>query len=228
MYIKRLIAVHTTHAPLSEKIRSGLAGGIAIFLLALAVHYLPLQAYPLVMLGSMAASAVLLYAVPHSPLAQPWNLVGGHFVSALAGWMCALLIHDPLIAAGISVGLAIFLMHYLNCLHPPGAATALTIILSGVHFQEMGWKWVALVVIINTGILLLLALGINRLIPGRHYPMQTLIPTPPRSSPIISVEQPDLEWALEQMKEVIDVSEEDLAAIYKLAQEHAQQRSKRA
>jgi len=31
----------------------------------------------------MAASAVLLYAVPHSPLAQPWNLVGGHLFSAI-------------------------------------------------------------------------------------------------------------------------------------------------
>jgi len=28
----------------------------------------------------MAASATLLYATPHSPLAQPWNLVGGHLV----------------------------------------------------------------------------------------------------------------------------------------------------
>ncbi|MEI7843896.1 MAG: HPP family protein, partial [Gallionellaceae bacterium] len=171
---------------------------------------------------------VLLFAVPHSPLAQPWNLVGGHFVSAIAGTLCILTIHDPLVAAGISVGMAIFLMHHLNCLHPPGAATALTIILSSVHFQEMGWKWLALVIVINVGILLLLALGINRLIPSRHYPMQAPSPTLPKPSSIVSVEQSDLEWALVQMKEVIDVSEEDLTEIYKLAQSHAQERASRA
>lgn len=228
MNFRRLFIVHPTHAPLSEKIRSGLAGGFAIFLLAAALHYVPLHSYPLVMLGSMAASAVLLFAIPHSPLAQPWNLVGGHFISAIAGWLCILLIHDPLIAAGLGVGLAIFLMHYLNCLHPPGAATALTIILSGTHFQEMGWKWLALVVMVNIIISLFLAIGINRLIPGRHYPMQTPPPLPAKATSSISIEQADLEWALEQMKEVIDVSEEDLAAIYALAQRHAQERSKRS
>ncbi|MDP2806375.1 MAG: HPP family protein [Gallionellaceae bacterium] len=228
MNFKRLFAVHSTHAPLSEKVRSGIAGGAAIFLLAVAVKYLPLHSYPLAMLGSMAASAVLLFAVPHSPLAQPWNLVGGHFVSALAGGVSVLLIHEPTIAAGVGVGLAIFMMHYLNCLHPPGAATALTIILSSAYFQEMGWKWVTLVIIINVGISLLLALGINSLIPGRHYPMQTAAHPPKKPSSVISIEQPDLEWALEQMNEVVDVSEEDLASIYKLAQNHAQERASRA
>ncbi len=228
MNFRRLFTINSTHAPLSEKIRSGVAGGLAIFLLAAAFHYAPLPSYPLVMLGSMAASAVLLFAMPHSPLAQPWNLVGGHFVSAIAGWLCILMIHDPLIAAGLGVGLAIFLMHYLNCLHPPGAATALSIVLSSAHFQEMGWKWMALVVMVNTIISLLLALGINRLIPGRHYPMQTPALIPVKATSNISIEQADLEWALEQMKEVIDVSEEDLAAIYALAQSHAQERSKRS
>jgi len=228
MNLLRLFTVHPTHAPLSEKIRSGVAGGLTIFLLAAALYYVPLPNYPLVLLGSIAASAVLLFAIPHSPLAQPWNLVGGHFVSAIAGWVCILLIHDPLIAAGLSVGLAIFLMHYLNCLHPPGAATALAIIVNGAHFQEMGWKWMVLVVMVNTLIPLLLALGFNRLIPGRHYPMQTPASLPVKATSSISIEQADLEWALAQMKEVIDVSAEDLAAIYALAQSHAQGRSKRS
>lgn len=227
MNFKGLFAVHATHAPLAEKIRSGIAGGLAIFLLAVAIKYLPLHSYPLVLLGSMAASAVLLFAVPHSPLAQPWNLVGGHLFSALAGIACVLLIPHPLIAAGVAVGAAIFLMHYLNCLHPPGAATALTIVLSNTHFQEMGWQWVTLVIMVNLVITLLLALSINSLLPGRHYPMQTPLATSPKPSPHISIEQPDLAWALDQMKEVIDVSEEDLAQIYKLAQQNAQQRAKK-
>lgn len=78
-YLKSLVP-HVTHAPMAEKIRSGLAGGIAILLLALALRYLPQHHYPLLMPGSMAASAVLLFPAPHSPSSQPWNLVGGHFI----------------------------------------------------------------------------------------------------------------------------------------------------
>ncbi|MFA5825135.1 MAG: HPP family protein [Gallionellaceae bacterium] len=219
---------HIAPTPLSEKIRSGLAGGIAIFLLAVALKYLPHDTYPLLMLGSMAASAVLLFAVPHSPLAQPWNLIGGHLLSALAGWFAILFIHEPLIAAGIAVGAAIFLMHYFNCLHPPGAATALTLVLSSAQFQDHGWQWVALVVVINAGISLLLALLINNMLPNRQYPMPHTPPAPPKPGPFIALEQRDLEWALMQMQGVIDVSEEDLAEIYKLALRRAQERSEAA
>ena len=41
------------------------------------------------MVASMGASAVLLFAVPHSALAQPWNVMGGHLISALIGVSCA-------------------------------------------------------------------------------------------------------------------------------------------
>lgn len=221
----RSLLPHIAPIPLSEKIRSGLAGGTAIFLLAFALKYLPHGTYPLLMLGSMAASAALLFAAPHSPFAQPWNLIGGHLLSALAGWLTILFIHDPLIAAGVAVGAAIFLMHYFNCLHPPGAATALTLVLSSTQFESHGWQWVLLVVAINAGISLLLALLINNMLPSRQYPMPRTPPAPPKPGPFIALEQRDLEWALVQMKGVIDISEEDLAEIYKLALHRAQERS---
>jgi CBS-domain-containing membrane protein len=63
-----------------------------------------------------AASTVLLFAVPHSPMAQPWNLVIGHGISALAGWCVAYLINDVVVASAIAVGVAILLMHLLNAL----------------------------------------------------------------------------------------------------------------
>lgn len=39
---------------------------------------------PLAM-GSLGATAVLLYALPESPLSTPRNVIGGHFISALIG-----------------------------------------------------------------------------------------------------------------------------------------------
>lgn len=209
---------------LSEKLRSGLAGGLAIFVMAWALYALPQHSYPLLMLGSIAASAVLLFAAPHSPFAQPWNLVGGHFVSAIAGWLVSLMIPDPSLAAGVAVGTAIFLMYYLNCLHPPGAATALTLVLASEQFHSMGWQWVALIIIANVLISLLLALLINNMLPGRGYPAQVLSPTPTKLDPMITPEQIDIAWAVEQMDGVIDVSIEDLTDIYAKAQTHARDR----
>lgn len=211
-------------ASLSEKLRSGIAGGGAILLLAWALYALPQHSYPLLLLGSMAASAVLLFAAPHSPFAQPWNLVGGHFVSALAGWVCSLLITDPVIAAGVAVGTAIFLMHLFNCLHPPGAATALTLVLSAGQFHEMGWRWVAVIIIANVLISLLLAIIINNLLSGRRYPSQPVAPTPPMSPAAVIPDQADIEWALGQMDSVIDVSATDLSIIYDKARTHAKAR----
>ena len=209
---------------------NGLIGGIAILLLGLALKYLPQTNYPLVMLGSIAASAVLLFAAPHSPMAQPWRLVGGHLISALAGWLCSQFISDPLLAAGCAVGLAIFLMHYLNCLHPPGASTALTLVLFSAQFHPMGLPWVVCIVLANIGISLVLALLINNLLPGRQYPMrhtpQPILQTDTLPKHV-QLERADIAWALTQMDGVIDVSEEDLVEIYEVAVQHARNRDRK-
>lgn len=214
------------HATFAEKLRSGIAGGLAIFILAWALHLLSQPQYPLLLLGSMAASAVLLYAVPHSPLAQPWNLVGGHLFSALCGWMSMAYIGDPLLAAGTAVGSAIFLMYVLRCLHPPGAATALTLVLGASQFQQMGLAWTALIVVANVLFMLLLALAINNALPFRRYPQMTTphAPVPKAKETIIIPEQQDMEWALVQTDSVMDISVDDLTELYWLAQQRAQER----
>jgi CBS domain-containing membrane protein len=217
---------HATQTSFPEKLRSGLAGGIAILLLTLALQHLPHDGFPLLIVASMAASATLLYATPHSPLAQPWNLVGGHLVSALAGLLCGLLIPEPALAAGAAVGSAILLMEIFSCLHPPSAATALLMVLGSSQFHNMHWQWALGIVGANAGISLLLALAINNLLPGRRYPMHALpAQEPPKPAPFITLEQSDLEWALAQMDSMIDVSEEDLAEIYQLALQSAQKRA---
>ncbi|MEO6423562.1 MAG: HPP family protein [Candidatus Nitrotoga sp.] len=226
MDFKEFILSFKTHvAPISftEKVRSGLTAGIAILLLGLALKYLPQPIYPFVMLGSIAASTALLFAAPHSPMAQPWPLIGGHLISTLAGWLCSQHISDPLVAAGCAVGLAIFLMHSLKCLHPPGASTAITLVLFSAQFHLMGWPWVVCIVLVNIVTILVLALLIHNLIPNRHYPIRHIPqPTPQKYSQPnhIKLERADIEWALTQMDGVIDVSEEDLVEIYELAIKH--------
>lgn len=209
--------------PFSEKIRAGLAALAGILLMGLALRYLP-TGIPLIILGSSAAAAVLLYAVPHSPMAQPWPVVGGNLISGLVGWTCSMLIPDPVIAGACAVGMAVFLMHLSHCLHPPGGATALIMVLGAEQFHLHGWGWAAGTVAANTILSLLLALTINNLIPGRSYPMHRAV-MPPRPAGSTALGQEDIEWALTQMGGVIDVSEEDLLDIYRLASGHAMERA---
>jgi CBS domain-containing membrane protein len=209
--------------PLAEKIRAGLAALAGICLMGWALHFLPQFGYPLIMLASSAAAAVLLYAVPHSPMVQSWPVVGGNLLSGLVGWLCSLLIPDPVLAAGCAVGMAVLLMHLSHCLHPPGGATALIMVLAAEQFHLHGWTWAAATVIANTMLSLLLALIINNLIPGRHYPIRKVMLR--RAAGSSELGQKDIEWALTQMDGVIDVSEDDLLNIYRLASGHARERT---
>jgi CBS domain-containing membrane protein len=232
MDIKNFILSFKPHAspvPLAEKIRSALIGGASVLLLAYALKFMPSD-YSLLMLGSMAASATLLFAVPHSPLSQPWPLIGGNLVSALAGWACYHLIPDPTIAAGCAVGLAIFLMYTLHCLHPPGGATALIMILNSTQLHATEWHWVIYSVTANISIMLLLALLFNNLVPGRRYPIpvQHIPPHEAPAAAAIVIEQQDIAWATRRMDSFVDITEEDLAAIYELASQHAQSRYRQA
>ncbi|HEY5757659.1 MAG TPA: HPP family protein, partial [Steroidobacter sp.] len=82
------------------------------------------------LVAPLGASAVLVFAVPASPLAQPWSVVGGNTISALVGVLCVQLIDDPALAAGVAVAVAIVAMFALRCLHPPGGAAALLAVLT--------------------------------------------------------------------------------------------------
>ncbi len=223
----RLFLPHHTSVTFAEKLRAGLAGGIAILWLGLLIEFLPHGHFPLLILASMGASTVLLFAVPHSPMAQPWNFVIGHLVAALAGWFISYALKDVVLAAAIAVGLAILFMHLLDALHPPGAATALALVVSSTQFHLMGLAWVALIFMVNIGVLLLLALIINNLLPGRHYPAPH--PHGSRTSkiepPPVEILAADIQQALSDLDSVIDVSEEDLLEIYQRAERHAQQRN---
>jgi CBS-domain-containing membrane protein len=121
-------------------------------------------------IASMGSSAVLLFAVPHGPLSQPWSVFGGHLISAIVGVTCAKLIADPMLAAAIAVGAAIGAMHYLRCIHPPGGATALGAVLGGDVVHQLGYQFVITPVMLNALTILLVALLFNAPFAWRRYP----------------------------------------------------------
>lgn len=123
------------------------------------------------LVASMGASAVLLFAVPHGPLSQPWPVLGGHIISAVIGVTCARYVHEPILASALAVGLAIGAMHYLNCIHPPGGATALSAVAGGAAVQQLGYFYVLTPVALNAVTILLIAIVFNYPFQWRRYPL---------------------------------------------------------
>jgi CBS-domain-containing membrane protein len=123
------------------------------------------------MIGSIGASAVLVYGAIRSPLAQPRNLIGGHIVSAAVGVLCWKLLHDtPWLAEAAAVASAIALMHATRTLHPPGGATALIAVIGSPHIHELGFLYVLMPATLGPLILLAVALVVNNIPNSRRYP----------------------------------------------------------
>lgn len=160
----------------------------------------------------MGASAVLIFAVPSSPLAQPWSVVGGNTVSALVGVLCLMIIPDQALAAAVAVGLAIALMFALRCLHPPGGAAALLAVLSGAKLS-----FVAFPVLVNAIVLVAVGVAYNR-ITGRAYPH---IPAP---SHLSRFSKADFDMALAHYNQVLDVDRGDLEELLEAAESASYER----
>ncbi len=219
--------------PLSggEKFRSALASFVAILILGVvSSHFVSGIGLPFIV-ASMGASAVILFAISHSPLAQPWPLIGGNLLPALVGVSVAKLVPDIMLAAALAVALSLLLMQLLHCLHPPGGAVALLPLLGGPSVHAMGFHFVLIPVGLNLLILLLLALIINNVLPGRRYPARGFSSQDKRQQQNdsvaperLGVNQADLHHALKEMNTYLDVSEEDLGQVYKMAGMHAYRR----
>lgn len=155
----------------SEIIASFLGSFAGVALLAWLQAAVADPADKLLLIGSFAASAVLLFAAPKSPLAQPRNLVGGHTLSALVGVSFHLLLPEPgWLCAGLTVATAIALMHMTKTLHPPGGATAFIAATATGKVAAMGYLFVLVPALAGSLILLGVALATNALTPGRRYP----------------------------------------------------------
>ena len=211
-----------------EKLLSALGGFVAIFGVLLVSRQFVDASGAQLIVASMGASTVLLFAVPHGPLSQPWPLLGGHVLSAVIGVTCARYLGQPVLAAGVAVGLAVGAMYYSRCIHPPGGATALSAVLGGASVHSLGYQYVLTPVLMNVVILFALAVAFNYAFAWRRYPAYLArmskrkeAGAPQAPSPI---EHSDFVYALSQLDSYVDVSEEDLLRIYTLATGQAQRR----
>lgn len=210
----------------AEILASTLGGFIGIYFISLISYYFTGASGAALIVPSMGASAVLVFAVPHGKLSQPWALFGGQLSSAFVGVCCYLLIPNLFLAAGLAVGLAIGVMHVLRCIHPPGGATALVAVVGSAQIHALGFEYVITPVFLNTLVIFASAFIFNSFFPWRRYPtsMMKFTDTPiiKHKKPSRYIEKEHIEHALSDIDLVVDLNVETLQELFALTLEHAE------
>ncbi|SEH88664.1 CBS domain-containing membrane protein [Paracoccus alkenifer] len=154
-----------------ELFRAAAGGAIGIGICTLLALALP-QAFglPLMLMAPLGASAVLIFAVPNAPLAQPWSAVVGNMISAVVAVLVLRHVPAPLVPA-MAVSGAILGMLLLRALHPPGGAIALLTALDPAPALQLGFLYPLAPVGIMTALLVVVGILYDRCT-GRRYPFR--------------------------------------------------------
>ena len=175
----RLIKMHALHHlypalpafQRREQLRAGLGALVGISLCALVVRIdAVMGGSALFLVAPLGATAVLVFCVPNSPLAQPWSAIVGNVVAAVVAMFAITFVPAPW-TVGVAVGGAITAMMFLRALHPPGGAVALLTALDPSSAQDAGLLFPVMPIGVLTAILVVAAIFYNRLT-GRVYPFR--------------------------------------------------------
>ena len=128
---------------------AGLAAAVAIGVLAYADH---LYSGYVLLMAPFGASAVLVFGVPDSPLAQPKNVILGHLLTAFIGIAFVQFVGVTPITLAVATGAAITGMLLTKTTHPPAGANPILIMLAGE-------SWGFLVSPVLIGTLMIVAVG---------------------------------------------------------------------
>lgn len=204
-----------------EKLISTLGGILGVAAVCLVGECFRSHPEQLLIIGSMAASAVLLFAVPQGALSQPWPLLGGHAISAIVGLICVNWLGAAWWVAALAVGLSIGAMHLAKCIHPPGGATALTAVFLGSSTDGLGWEFLLCPVLLNAVTLLIVAVGFNYFFAWRRYPA-ILNERARRRREASEITHEEVVQALRRIDSFVDITEENLVRIYEILRENHQ------
>lgn len=203
--------------------RAALGSALGVLLPLLLCGALFGRELALSLLGPLGASAVLLFAVSSGALSQPWSILGSYLCAALVATAVGLWL-DGLPAVCLALAGTLLAMCALRCLHPPGAALALCLVQgqAGLGFGVLA------PVLLAAGGLLGCALLFNNLTGVRYPRVPAAEPAPPAAASTAiraEITAADLQQALEELGEFVDVTAEDLEAIVRLSERHALKRS---
>lgn len=147
---------------INDIITGFMGGAITIFILGLLTRF----TYTPLLIASFGASCVLAFGLWNSPLSQPRNIIGGHFISSLIGLIINYFFGNEPWSLALGVGLAIGLMMLTRTTHPPAGADPIIIIIG-----SYSWEYLFTPVLSGSIVIVLLALFINNLRSNRKYPV---------------------------------------------------------
>lgn len=208
----------------AERWRSALGALLSMVMCGAFMHALPVDAHWLI--APIGASTVILFALSHSPLAQPWPVMGAYLFATLSGLAAAVLIPWPQFSAALAVAASVWLMARFNCFHPPSGALALFLVLDGPYPPERLGSTMALV-FINMVVMLAAAFIVNNFILRRQYPYTSARAASLHATrdavPIarIGLSHADLQAAVRSLDTFVDIKESELVRLYNLAVDNA-------
>ena len=202
-----------------EQLISTLGAILAIVSTGWASWYYTGEQGALALLPSMGASAVLLFAVPHGALSQPWALFGGHLFSAAIGVTCAQIIPSTWLAAACAVGLSIGCMQLYRCVHPPGGATALVAVIGGPAIQHLGYHYLLVPTLLNCTIIFMMAFIFNNFFSWRRYPASFMHYATVYAPDTRQITIDHITQAMATLDEVIDIEPEQIKYLIDKADE---------
>ncbi|MDR6264525.1 HPP family protein [Roseobacter sp. N2S] len=209
--------------PVGESLRAGIGALIGLGAAGLLVLTFADPQHGLILIAPFGASAVLLFGVPNSPLAQPWAALVGNTVSAVVGVTVSLLVPDPTLSVALAVALSMVAMMLTRAVHPPGGAVAMTAALNPALVQDMGYHFALLPVAAGTALLVLAAV-IYAQLTGRHYPFRhfddenTSGTTDAPAMERLGLSEDDLNDILQRYRQSLNLGVEDLARLIGAAQ----------
>lgn len=220
-------------APLNAAPRHWLRAAIGVALVMplvfLSDRWLVGTGLALQVIAPVGASAVLVFVASSSPFAQPWSVIGGNLFAALIGVSLGLTGLPGALAATLAGAATLLCLFALRCLHPPSIALALVAAVGSpdLHQLHFGLLWP---VMFNSLLLVTFALLFNNLT-GNPYPKARLPrenehhTRDPRPGERMSFVQDDVDRALAEFGEYVDITRDDLARLIKQTEKHALRRS---
>lgn len=221
-----MLTLSRIHAHLNtERWRPSLGALVGMGLSAVLLHLISGTGHW--MLVPIAGTIVILYVQPHSPVAQPWPVLGSYLFCCLVGFLCSYWLAPVQLTVAVAMAASIWLMVRLHCIHPPGAAMALLIVLEGPH-SGSGMLLLGTQVALNIGIVMASTLLVSNFILRSPYPYHAPPPAPSLhqtqdNAPLrrIGLDHADLASALATLDTFVDVQEDELVEIFNLAVDHA-------
>jgi CBS domain-containing membrane protein len=212
----RIFAPILAGASLHDRLMACLGAGLGLAVMALVCGKIAPFTHLPALAAPIGASALLVFAVPASPLAQPWPVIGGNVISAAVGVAVARLVPDVALAAGLALALAMMAMSLLRCLHPPGGAAAITAVIGGAAVTHMGYALPFVVMALNAVLLVAAGWLFHRF--SKHaYPHRA----GPKPSTPGALHREDIDLALRDMGETFDIDAADLEQLLERAELHA-------